>query len=174
MQSENGYPVLAPDEVVKWVIPLKSGAVKHFILRPGHAGFLLAHYALFHDEEIERLDTQVVWDDWGYAVRNVRGSDTVVSNHSSGTAIDVNATRHPLSVRNTYTAEQMRRIRFRLKVMFNVLRWGGDYHNRADEMHFEIYKSLRAVRYMARIMRGTPRGRRIMKANPHYKIKSRT
>lgn len=165
--SQNGYPVLAPDEVAKWVIT--TNPVKHLILRPGHAGFVLAHFALYHHEVIESLNTQAQWDDWGYAVRNVRGSETVISNHSSGTAADLNATEHPLGVRGTYSAAQVDKIHRRLKWMRGVLRWGGDYINRADEMHYEINKSMATVTVVAKILQRTKRGKRIMQMNPHYK-----
>ena len=95
MQSQNGFPVLATNHTTgplprlrKWVIP---GANRHVYLRDGSVGFLLVHFALWFHETISRLD-QGVWDEWGWAVRNVRGSSTVISNHASGTAVDLNAT----------------------------------------------------------------------------------
>src|SRR5690606_27057234 len=76
-------------------------------------------------------------DDWGYAERPIRGS-SVISNHASGTAIDLNATKHPLGASGTFTSTQVTRIREILAVTRNHVRWGGDYTGRKDEMHFEI------------------------------------
>lgn len=73
---------------------------------------------------------------WGWADRLVRGS-TRVSNHASGTAMDLNAPKHPLGKRGTFTAVQERRIRA-IVAKAAVVTWGGDYRARADEMHFEI------------------------------------
>ena len=163
--SQNGWAVLQPSQTRKWVIP---GTGRHLVLNPDHAGFVLAHTALWYHERIERLDTGV-WDEWGYAVRPIGGS-SVISNHASGTAADLNATRHPRDVptARTFTAAQIRRIHRRLRWL-RVLRWGGDYTARPDAMHWEINASAAAVARRAAVLRLTPRGRRVLKANPGYR-----
>lgn len=87
--------------------------------------------------EIEKLEGGAL-DDYGYAYRAIRGQEDAgnLSNHSSGTAVDLNSNRHPLGRRNTFTPEQ--EIKVRALAAKYGLRWGGDYRNRADEMHFEI------------------------------------
>lgn len=80
---------------------------------------------------------------WGWADRAIRGS-SVVSNHASGTAIDLNAPKHPLGASGTFTSKQVRAIRAILKD-FPEVRWGGDYTGRKDEMHFEIRKGVRTT-----------------------------
>jgi hypothetical protein len=65
-----------------------------------------------------------------------RGSEKVLSNHSSGTAIDLNAIKHPLGKSNTFTREQSNMII--LLITKYGLAWGGNYKKRKDEMHFEI------------------------------------
>src|ERR1044071_9753268 len=45
------------------------------------------------DKEVEEI-TQNTLDDWSYANRLIRGSRSVVSNHGSATAIDINALKH--------------------------------------------------------------------------------
>lgn len=82
---------------------------------------------------------------WGFAPRPIRGSKTT-SNHASGTAIDLNAPKHPLGKRGTFTAAQVKAIRAILKDCGGVVRWGGDYKSRADEMHFEIVGSAAQVK----------------------------
>jgi len=170
-KSQNGYPVLeSPSDCVKWIIPMKKGSPKHFVLKPGPAGYVLAHFALFFHESVEPLNTQAKWDDWGYAKRPVRGARMTYSNHSSGTAIDCNATEHPLGSVGSFTDKQEKLIHDRIRnLMRGLIRWGGDYKGRKDEMHFEIVGDSKAVASLAKRLQKTPRGIRISKANPHYK-----
>ena len=98
------------------------------------APILIAFCKEFH-ELVEPID-QGQLDDWGYAFRMTRGSDKVLSNHSSGTAIDLNALKHPLGKSNTFTKEQCNMIT--LLITKYGLAWGGHYKKRKDEMHFEI------------------------------------
>jgi hypothetical protein len=98
------------------------------------APLLVGFAAEFH-ELIEPIDEGGL-DDWGYCYREIRGSTTSLSNHSSGTAIDLNATQHPLGKAGTFPAEKVPMIRALAK-KYGLL-WGGDYRNRKDEMHFEV------------------------------------
>lgn len=149
--SQNGWPANDRDLTKSWKIPGTTRAIR---LESGDAGFLLVHFAAWFDANIETIDTGEL-DDWGYAERPVRGG-TDLSNHASGTAEDLNATRHPLAVRNTFSKAQMTRIREKLKEYDGVLRWGGDYKNRADEMHVEINASRARVAAVAKRLRGAP------------------
>lgn len=171
--SQNHWPALDTSArqgqyLHTWVIPAHNGEFK-LRLRKGSAGFLLAHMALWLSESVEDATLPGVADDWGYAFREVRGFSATLSNHSSGTAMDINATRHPLGKRGTFAARQMRKIRGRLHwaAYRGTIRWGGDYHNRADEMHFEINASLHQCEGVAKkLMYGTRNGKRILDANP--------
>src|SRR5690606_1236851 len=78
---------------------------------------------------------------WGWAYRPIRGA-TRLSNHASGTAIDLNAPAHPLGKVDTFSKEQVKTIRSILADLDGVVRWGGDYSGRKDEMHFEIVGSI--------------------------------
>jgi hypothetical protein len=97
------------------------------------APLLIGLAAEFH-ETIEPIDKGTL-DDWGYCFRMVRGTTDKLSNHSSGTAIDLNATKHALTYRNTFSPENM--IKCRTLAAKYGCKWGGDW-KRADEMHFEI------------------------------------
>ncbi len=173
--SYNGWIVLAPSssKLHKWLLPAvckprvqkpaESGV--HFVMRNGSAGFLLMYAAFFWNRRIERIPGKV-WDDWGYANRNVRGS-AAVSNHASGTAIDINATRHPMGVRNTLAyAKRVILLRFLKRRLRGCVRWGGTYSNRPDDMHFEIDKPLADCERVARILMRTRRGAQILALNP--------
>jgi hypothetical protein len=98
------------------------------------APLLVGFAAEFHTL-IEPIDTGGL-DDWGYCFRMVRGTTDKLSNHSSGTAIDLNATKHPLGKVGTFEAGKVPMIRALAKKY--GLTWGGDYKSRADEMHFEV------------------------------------
>lgn len=74
---------------------------------------------------------------WGWVARPVRGTTSTWSNHSSGTAIDLNAPAHPLGKRGTFTPRQVKAIEALLK-RYPIIEWGGHWSGRADEMHFEI------------------------------------
>jgi hypothetical protein len=103
---------------------------------------LIVGFCKEFNELIEPLDGGQL-DDWGYAFRMVRGSTDRLSNHASATAVDLNATKHPLGKIGTFPPEKVPMIRALAKKY--GLFWGGDYKNRADEQHFEINVSPRKV-----------------------------
>lgn len=114
-------------------IPIKGTMVKVRCAKavaPLIAGFC----AEFH-ELIEPIDHGNL-DDWGFNFRMVRGSTEKLSNHSSGTAVDLNATKHPLGKAGTFPSEKVPMIRALAK-KYGMM-WGGDFRHRPDEMHFEI------------------------------------
>lgn len=134
--SQNGWP--ASDEprtigVESFAIP----GTKLKIRCTKKVAPLLINFCAEFNEKVEPLEGGAL-DDWGYAYRAIRGQEDAgnLSNHASGTAVDLNATKHPLGKRNTFTDAQEATIRSLAKKY--GLRWGGDYKNRADEMHFEV------------------------------------
>ena len=134
LTSYNGFPASKdPAE-----IGIKSYPVDGTTLRLRCAksvGPLLAAFAAEFHKIIEPLDEGGL-DDWGYCYREVRGVPGKLSNHSSGTAIDLNSTRHALGKVGTFELSKVPMIRALAKKY--GLFWGGDYKNRKDEMHFEI------------------------------------
>lgn len=131
--SYNGWPASKDVESIR----IKSYAIKGSQVKLRCAYFaapLLVAFAEQFNELIEPIDAGA--DDWGYCYRMVRGSTTRLSNHSSGTAIDLNATKHPLGKAGTFPAETVPLLKALAKKY--GLFWGGDYLNRRDEMHFEI------------------------------------
>ncbi|MGW0522837.1 peptidoglycan-binding protein [Crossiella sp. NPDC003009] len=72
---------------------------------------------------------------WGHNYRAISGS-AQLSNHASGTAIDINAPKHPLGKVGTVPGHLRGAISARARQL--GLRWGGDYSGRKDEMHFEV------------------------------------
>jgi hypothetical protein len=132
--SYNGWPASKdPSEIGIKSYPVKGTDRK---LRCAEAvGPLLAAFAAEFDELIEPID-EGTFDDWGYAYRMVRGNPTKLSCHSSGTAIDLNATKHPLGKYDTFPAEKVPMIRALARKY--GLKWGGDFKTRPDDMHFEV------------------------------------
>jgi len=132
--SYNGYPASKdPAAVGVKSYPIKGTNLK--LKCAESVGLLLAGFAAEFHELIEPLDEGGL-DDWGYCYRMVRGDATNLSCHSSGTAIDLNSTRHPLGKSGTFPAEKVPMIQALAKKY--GLKWGGDFRNRKDEMHFEV------------------------------------
>lgn len=71
---------------------------------------------------------------WGYSYRRIAGSRKW-SNHASGTAVDLNAPKHPAGKVGTFTGTQVAAIGLILAASQGVLRWGREFR---DEMHFEV------------------------------------
>ena len=109
LTSYNGYPASKdPDEIKIKSYPVKGTDRK---LRCAESvGPLLAAFAAEFHTLIEPID-EGTFDDWGYAFRMVRGSTDRLSCHSSGTAIDLNATKHPLGKAGTFPAEKIPMLR---------------------------------------------------------------
>jgi len=139
--SQNGYIANDISRTKIWDIP---GTDRRVRLRKGPPGQLLVELAAWYHVRVEPID-QGQLDDWGYAERTIRGG-TSLSNHASGTAIDLNALRHPLGASGTFQAWQVQRIRRWLRTRHYCVRWGGDYSRRKDEMHWEIVRDVEACR----------------------------
>jgi hypothetical protein len=171
--SQNGFPALTTGSnyIHNWKVP---GTGRTFNLRSGSAGFLLAYVASWYNDNIRRIGLGI-WDDWGWAFREIRDA-TDLSNHASGTAIDIDATKHPLGVAGTFLftvlykgrREIAKRVinRFLKNRMGGTVRWGENYSGRKDGMHFEIDAPLHEVERKARFLANTKRGKKILAANP--------
>jgi hypothetical protein len=132
--SQNGWiasKVRADIGIESFLIP---GTKVKLACNKDVAPLLVGFAAEFH-ALIEPIDEGSL-DDWGYCYREVRGSTTALSNHSSGTAIDLNASKHPLGKAGTFPLEKVAMIQALAKKY--SLTWGGDYRGRKDEMHFEV------------------------------------
>lgn len=91
---------------------------------------------------------------WGYNYRDVKGGSSL-SNHSAGCAIDVNAPNHPIGKQGTFTAAQEGEIKRIVGECHGVVRWGGAYSGRKDEMHFEIVGTVAQVANAAKSLGGS-------------------
>jgi len=131
--SYNGWPA-SKDQAAIGIksYPVPGTAIK---LRCAEkvAPLLIGFAAEFHNL-IEPLDVGSL-DDWGYAYRDVRGVPGKLSNHASGTAIDLNASLHPLKAINTFEPAKVPMLKALCKKY--ALTWGGEWL-RPDPMHYEI------------------------------------
>lgn len=148
--SQNGWSANDRSKIRSYTIP---GTTTRVALRAGDCSVVLLDFLAWFNKNIESIDGGPL-DDWGYAERPIRGLLTVLSNHASGTAVDVNAILHALGHSGTFTAAQTAKIRAKLREYHGVIRWGGDYTGRPDEMHFEINAGAAAVRREADRIRG--------------------
>jgi D-alanyl-D-alanine carboxypeptidase-like protein len=99
---------------------------------------------------MREFDTRVEWLRegwcWGYSYRPNANNPNMLSRHSGGIAVDLNAPLHPNGVptNNTFTSGQRATVNVILDEIkcpchdTRVLRWGGDYNGTPDAMHFEI------------------------------------
>jgi hypothetical protein len=129
--SQNGWPASPSGsaiDIITTTVGLQRGN-KTFQATRSIAPALKAMVEWW-DQEIEPVTTL-----GSYNYRAVRGHNSVISNHGSGTAVDINAARHPLGAAGTVSAVQHARIT--AKAASLGLKWGGNYRNRKDEMHFE-------------------------------------
>jgi hypothetical protein len=93
-------------------------------------------------------------DDWGYANRDVRGHPGVKSNHAWGLAVDLDATKNPMTTNAKAQHE------FKAAVVDPILKhfrgrmeWGGKYKGaRKDYMHFEWVGTPQDARIITRQM----------------------
>jgi len=154
LTSYNGWPASKdPPEIGIENYPV-PGTNRKLKCAKKVAPLLVGFAAEFH-ALIEPIDEGAL-DDWGYAFRMVRGSTDRLSCHSSGTAIDLNATKHPLTKRGTFPAEKVPMIKALCKKW--GLAWGGDW-TRADEMHFEVaVNEAKAAKIILRLSKGKTQG----------------
>jgi len=135
LQSYNGWPASKDAAEIDIIsVPIEGTKVK---VRCAKAvAPLIAGFCKEFHELIEPIDEGSL-DDWGWNFRMIRGSTDKLSNHSSGTAIDLNATKHPLGKVGTFPAEKIPMIKA-LSKKYGLI-WGGSENwKRRDEMHWEI------------------------------------
>jgi peptidoglycan hydrolase-like protein with peptidoglycan-binding domain len=168
MASINGFSVLnfGDPALRKFKIP---GTEAKLSLRREVAALMVGLAADFH-KNVENLNPKSCW---GHDHRKIAGTNSW-SFHAPGIAIDLNASRHPRGQRGTFTAGQVTSIRRLLKDYsyhgVRLFRWGGDFHTKVDEMHFEIIvprgTALKAVASIGH-------GRGVPNAQPTHKPGSR-
>lgn len=142
---------------VEFVGGVKQGPVAEVL------GYVMAQF----DKRVEKLKNPGCW---GHNFRPNRNANNL-SCHSSGTAVDANAPKHPNGRYPTFTARQITEIRHILAEVDHVVRWGGDFHGTKDTMHFEIVGNLAAVQRVAKKIQAHHAA--AAKAGPQARIQKR-
>lgn len=135
METLLGFRVPAPASAIgTFLVP--GTAVKLSVAR--EVAPLLIGLARDFDREVEEL---LPGQCGGFNPRRIEGSKSW-SGHAVGAAIDLNWLLHPMGKRNTFPAAQRDRIAAILRRYsyrgVQLIRWGGTYKSRPDDMHFEI------------------------------------
>ena len=123
-------------------------------VRKGDAYTVLNELCRRFNNEVEKINPA---HSWGWAYRPVRGA-SVVSEHAAGTAIDLNAPKHPLGRQGTFTRSQVNKINQILRDLDGAVRWGGNYAGRKDEMHFELQGGVKKLAAVAKKIKGSSTG----------------
>jgi hypothetical protein len=131
-----GWSILQRDQVPTFEVQLSGGVAKLYI-RPGDTATILCDLIKRYDATVEPVIGPVL-DYWTFALRMVRESDRIWSEHSAGTALDIRALLHPRGRRGTFTDAQVAAIHDLLDFYEGVVDWGGNFKTTVDEMHFEI------------------------------------
>jgi hypothetical protein len=135
--SQNKWPAASSPGAIgvrRFAIDLTK-SVDSIDLHPAVAGPLM-EMIKWWDQNIEPV--KVIH---GHNWREIAGKKGTgkLSNHASGTAIDINPDKHPLASEGTIPSKK--RAALLAKAESLGLRWGGSYPGRKDEMHFEWIKS---------------------------------
>ncbi len=149
VNSQNGWPASSDRASIGVTAFIVEGVSFPGGVKAGDVVTVLGYVARQVHHRVESL---VGGWCWGHNFRPVTGGGAV-SNHGSGTAIDINAPRHPYGATNTFNSTQRATIRAILAEVDRVVRWGGDYVGTRDDMHFEINAGAAAVATVANRLR---------------------
>lgn len=179
----NGWPLLSGYSDPNLVVVQVPGTERKLTLHKDVAP-LLAHFVSRYDKLIRRIDRKhTVFDDWSYSAPRKGRASTAWSDHSSGTAVDINAAGEGAQgTRNRkWWTKRSKRLRTfgqrRYKIMqrllenHEVLMWGGatdlggsySQPQNWDWMHVAIKPGVtaRQVREVTKRKRIGPDGRKL-------------
>lgn len=163
--SQNGYVAKNTSVLATYTVP-NTGGIKA-TLRKGDVSVVMLYLMERYHKEVEPLRKN---DTGSYNPRSIVGAPgSAISNHASGTAVDLRWNDHPLSARNTFSSKEKTALRKILNFLDGVVRWGGDYTGRKDEMHFEINASPARVAAVADKIRRSRNAAQPVKAKPTTK-----
>jgi peptidoglycan hydrolase-like protein with peptidoglycan-binding domain len=146
--SYNGWPA-SPDPKAIGIVPLT--VARHSFpggVKGGDVATVFRYFLVNYHLRVESLALGSSPDEWGYSYRQNRNANNL-SCHASGTAVDVNATRHPNGARNTLSSAAVARLRVLQHEVGGVIKWGGDFSTTKDEMHHEIHGTAAQVHTVA-------------------------
>lgn len=149
MNSQNGWSTIDGSNLDKSPIPGTS-VVPVPGLRTGDVATVLLHVGKLFNETVAEVYNPGCW---GYAAPIPIPGTNIISNHGSGTAIDLNAPSFPWKLRRM-TPAQRKACRSIVDSLGGVVAWGGDFTTFVDEMHFEIVGNAQEVAEVAKRIKG--------------------
>jgi len=174
--SLNGWPVLQPGskQLATGLVP---GTTRKLTMRREVLPLFLA-LAHDYDDWIAPIDIGPI-DDAGYAYRYAR-TGAGWSNHSSGTAADLNWSKEGAqraTNRTFWGRPKIAQSIDQIKAVYHVVDWGGDWSTQYwDPMHWEIRRNVTLAEVAARIkyLGITSKGVRHKDLNGHELATART
>lgn len=135
--SINGWPASKDERSIgvrSFAIPR---SIRNVRLAEDAAPILLWVATKFH-ASVASLDTPPLAV-WGYNYRPALQGNGALSDHASGTAIDLRSDKFPVGTENMNLKQRLA-VRRILKRCDGLVIWGGDYKSAAskDQMHFAI------------------------------------
>jgi hypothetical protein len=137
--SINGWPVIPKWGDYRLATATIPGTTRRITMRKDVLPYFLAFAADYH-KWIAPIDTGT-FDDWSYHPPRTGRASNKISDHSSGTALDLNATLEGAqreSNKAWWGRMQKKRALSRLRKIYDLLSWGGDYKNFYDPMHWYL------------------------------------
>lgn len=146
--SINGWPANENQDAIgvkSFQIP---GSQRKVRVAKDAAPILLWVAGQFH-AKVESLDPDPLAV-WGYKYRKALQGNGKLSDHASGTAVDLRSDKFPVGTRRMKTW-QVLRVRLILAQCNKLIIWGGDYKAAAskDQMHFAIAPGVTAKQIQA-------------------------
>jgi len=174
-KSQNGWPAKANLKTVV-IEPVKG--VKLRIVDNHYVEYVFTYLVQQYHKRVDKVTGPHKADDWGFAYRANRNAPNSLSNHASGTAIDLDATEHPNGVptKKTFSQKQIQEIHKILAELDGVVRWGGTYTTTPDAMHFEIVVGKYKLRdFVRKHRKGKAKSQKIALPKPgRYKMLKRS
>ncbi|USC17048.1 LysM peptidoglycan-binding domain-containing protein [Rhodococcus sp. 11-3] len=128
--TENGWPQCNSSQLDRSPVP-GTGLV--IPVKAGDPATILHGWAAWYDRNVEDIEHNYrPLDDWGWSATN----DVWNSNHLSGTAIDLNATKYPWGLRRM-PADKIAAVEHGLRLFEGTVFWGA-WWRKPDEMHYQL------------------------------------
>ena len=146
--SINGWPASPDQKLIKVKSFPIDGSVRKVRVCEDAAPILLWVAARFH-KTVTSLDPDPLAV-WGYNYRPALQGNGKLSDHASGTAVDLRSDKFPVGT-DKMTLLQKLAVRRILKACDKLIIWGGDYKSAKskDQMHFAIAPGVTAAQIHA-------------------------
>lgn len=152
MRSYNGWPA-SPNLKTRVIEPVKGCRLR--IVDNDNVATIFTYLVQQFHKRVDDVTKPHPADDWGFAFRANVNNPNSLSNHASGTAIDLDATENPNGVptNKVFTPREIAEVHEILDELDGTIRWGGDYTNTPDAMHFEVLRGPGSLQKVARKIR---------------------